>query len=383
CQKWRDKHGRLEVKVAPDDRKHAEKVRLLDNVYMEDVVYRGETCPCLIKPVIQGPHGVKFLPGTASISYFVGRYGTMVLNKGNKGGMAGMDSYVRRNFFPVAEKVEGGSTRWVADPNFEIVWRGDEIWLETELWGFSRKGLAEIWDRFTGRMRRISRQGSSTRARPLSLEPLGSGKYPAGSIEIYNVTEETLQVMLIPETFLAASAHARSQNANFGLGVAGQGVSAGGGSETSGSTSQQPTSMFSAPTRSILPANERDFVQLPGGSQCRIIWCSVSSPFEPHELRDGKCIGDADSKNQVTENVVAGHGYEIVNIGTTENESLRFKETTPADEGLVHRSLLFIRVWFQTSITPHNSSTMRPSVLAESCLWDASVPSKQHINSRI
>ena len=81
---------------------------------------RGETGTSLIKPVIQGPKGAKFSPGTASISYFLGRYATMVLNKGDKGGVEGMDSFVRDNYFPVVQKVEGGSERWVADYNFQV-----------------------------------------------------------------------------------------------------------------------------------------------------------------------------------------------------------------------------------------------------------------------
>ena len=114
--------------------------------------------------------------------------------------------------------------------------------------------------------------------------------------------------------------------------------------------------------------------------KCRILWCSVSQPFKPQDLP----IGDPDNLNRVTEEVVEGHGFEIVSVGTTENTALlRFMERIPADGGLLHRSLLFVRVWSQTSITPHNSSTMRPSVLADSCFWDASVPSKQHVNSKI
>ena len=51
--------------------------------------------------------------------------------------------------------------------------------------------------------------------------------------------QESLQVMLIPETFLTEEAQARSRNANVGLEVGGQGISAGGGRETSTSRSQQ------------------------------------------------------------------------------------------------------------------------------------------------
>lgn len=84
------------------------------------LVDRGDTATCLIKSVIQGPKGATFPSGTASISYFLGRYATLVLNKGDKGGVDGMDSFVRDNYFPVVEKVEGNSKRWVADYNFEV-----------------------------------------------------------------------------------------------------------------------------------------------------------------------------------------------------------------------------------------------------------------------
>lgn len=95
----------------------------------------------------------------------------------------------------------------------QVVWKGDEVWLETDLKGFSRKGLAEIRDRFRSRIRLISCRGSSVAkavrlsgidsssgtvssassppqlASRLSLEPLGSERFPAGSIEVINATE--------------------------------------------------------------------------------------------------------------------------------------------------------------------------------------------------
>lgn len=40
CQRWRDKRGQVEVKVASHDRIHAGNVKLLANVYVEDVSYR-------------------------------------------------------------------------------------------------------------------------------------------------------------------------------------------------------------------------------------------------------------------------------------------------------------------------------------------------------
>lgn len=39
-QRWRDKYGEVEVKAAPQDRTHVEEVRLLDDVYIEDVSHR-------------------------------------------------------------------------------------------------------------------------------------------------------------------------------------------------------------------------------------------------------------------------------------------------------------------------------------------------------
>lgn len=40
CQRWRDKHGQVEVKVASQDRNHLEQIRLLDDVYRVDVTCR-------------------------------------------------------------------------------------------------------------------------------------------------------------------------------------------------------------------------------------------------------------------------------------------------------------------------------------------------------
>lgn len=39
-QRWRNKYGNIEVKVAPRDQKHVEAVRLLDRVYMDQVSRR-------------------------------------------------------------------------------------------------------------------------------------------------------------------------------------------------------------------------------------------------------------------------------------------------------------------------------------------------------
>lgn len=68
----------------------------------------------MIKPVIQGPAGVTFHPGTASISYYVGRYDLLVLTKGEKGGKEGMEAYVRDTYFAVV-KADGSGQQWEAD----------------------------------------------------------------------------------------------------------------------------------------------------------------------------------------------------------------------------------------------------------------------------
>ena len=51
--------------------------------------------------------------------------------------------------------------------------------------------------------------------------------------------QECLRVMLVPETFLTAEAHARSQAAGLSLQIAGHGVSVEGSREMSDSLSQQ------------------------------------------------------------------------------------------------------------------------------------------------
>ena len=82
-------------------------------------VCRKNTQTCLIEPVIEGPEGVTFKPGTASISYYVGRYDLLVLTQGEKGGKEGMDAYVRDTCFPVVKGHESGQ-RWEADGDFEV-----------------------------------------------------------------------------------------------------------------------------------------------------------------------------------------------------------------------------------------------------------------------
>lgn len=50
----------------------------------------------------------------------MGRYATLVLNKGDKGGLKGMDHFVRCTYFPVVEVVEGNSKHWAAEYNYEV-----------------------------------------------------------------------------------------------------------------------------------------------------------------------------------------------------------------------------------------------------------------------
>ena len=76
-------------------------------------------------PVIQGPAGVTFSPGTASISYYVGRYDLLVLAKGEKRGKKGMESYVRDNYFAVT-KADGAGQLWGAEADGDSTVRTDE-----------------------------------------------------------------------------------------------------------------------------------------------------------------------------------------------------------------------------------------------------------------
>lgn len=78
------------------------------------IACRQETGSCLITPVVQGPAGVTFPPGTASISYYVGQYDMLVLTNGEMGGKEGMESYVRDAYFAVV-KADGPGQRWEAD----------------------------------------------------------------------------------------------------------------------------------------------------------------------------------------------------------------------------------------------------------------------------
>lgn len=73
---------------------------------------------CLIEPVIEGPEGVTFKPGTASISYYVGRYDVLVLTHGEKGGKKGMEAHIRDTCFPVV-KAHESDQRWETDGHYE------------------------------------------------------------------------------------------------------------------------------------------------------------------------------------------------------------------------------------------------------------------------
>lgn len=75
---------------------------------------RQKTGTCLIKCIIQGPVGATFPPGTASISYYVGRYDMLMLTNGERGGKEGMEAYVRDTFFAVV-KADGPEQQWEAD----------------------------------------------------------------------------------------------------------------------------------------------------------------------------------------------------------------------------------------------------------------------------
>ena len=83
------------------------------------LAYRGESGTCLIDPVIEGPGGVVFAPGTASVRYFVSTYDVLVQTKGEKGGKAGMERCVRETYFPVV-KADGPEDRWESGGNFEV-----------------------------------------------------------------------------------------------------------------------------------------------------------------------------------------------------------------------------------------------------------------------
>lgn len=193
----------------------------------------------------------------------------------------------------------------------QVVWKGDEIWLETELLHFSVKSMAKALKRFVIGRRRSSPTATTpgtpspapaTPTNPtttVSLTPLGSGRYPPGTIEVCNATkvsgrvralrvhskysccferhsvniwfgweyfernlnswcklprypfppraQEDLEYALIPETFRteASAADARETNAN--LEAAGMvGAGAGHRAEHSSSSAQQVSRGFHA-----------------------------------------------------------------------------------------------------------------------------------------
>ena len=115
--------------------------------------------------------------------------------------------------------------------------------------------------------------------------------------------------------------------------------------------------------------------------QCRILWCSISDRFKPEDLPI-----DQDTKNPVNEDEIESHGYETIATGRWPYKTYHFREK--ALPGALHRSLLFVRVWEQSSISfsaqrKNKPRTMRRSVLAEYCVWNTSVPSSDDISRKI
>lgn len=88
----------------------------------------------------------------------------------------------------------------------------------------------------------------------------------------------------------------------------------------------------------------------------------------------------------MNEDELESHGYETVVTRGWPNRTKYFKEKTPP--GVLHRSLLFVRVWEESSISfsdrrEKNESRMCPEVLRESCFWRTAVPSVNDINAKI
>lgn len=83
------------------------------------MLIREESGTCLIDPVVEGPSGVAFASGTASVRYFVSTYDVLVQTNGEKGGRTGMQRYIGETYFPVV-KGDGPHDRWEADGDFAV-----------------------------------------------------------------------------------------------------------------------------------------------------------------------------------------------------------------------------------------------------------------------
>lgn len=83
-----------------------------------------------MSPVIKGPTVASFSPGTASVSYYLGRYDLLVKTEGEKGGKAGMEEYLCSTYFPVMKvcgnryfptvRDDGATARWEETGDFEV-----------------------------------------------------------------------------------------------------------------------------------------------------------------------------------------------------------------------------------------------------------------------
>ncbi|CAM9826125.1 unnamed protein product [Ectocarpus fasciculatus] len=412
CQRWRDRYGQVEVAVAPQNAKHMENVRLLDNVYMKELSHREESGTCLIDPVIRGPSGVAFAPGTASVRYFVSTYDLLVQTNGDKGGRTGMQRYIGETYFPVV-KGDGPNDRWEADGDFAVIWKGEELWLETELRHFSSLGLAfkKAWGRLFGRPDDALPSG------PLSLKPLrvpfGSTPIPKGYIRVSNYSDVCVRAVLAAEMTTTSDATTRNVAGNMSGGVPGVNASIGANVENSRSRTfqvrggvrsagtwcwlppllvlhrtytlsdfprtlfaaphLQPTSVFGTPSGSQVKANTSDFHRLPGDSQsARFLWCTVSRAFAPEDLPM-----DEIGPEPVSTRVLARHGYWTV--GENASEAC-FEEKAG---GARHETLFVVRVWDNVAIAAGDMKMISQEIFSEDCLWDASVPSKDDVETRL
>ncbi|CAN0126199.1 unnamed protein product [Ectocarpus sp. 12 AP-2014] len=373
CQRWRDKYGQVEVVVAPQDGKHVENVRLLDNVYMEELSHREERGTCLIDPVIEGPSGVTFASGTASVRYFVSTYDVLVQTNGEKGGRTGMQRHIGETHFPVV-KGDGPHDRWEADGDFAVIWKGEELWLETELRHFSSLGVAfkRAWRRLFGREEDALPSG------PVSLTPLrtpfGSTPFPKGYIKVSNYSDVCVRAVLAAEMTTTSDATTGKIAGNVGVGAVGVDASLGAEVENSRSRTFQPTSVFGTPSASQVLAKTSGFHRLPGDSQsARFLWCTVSMAFTPEDLPM-----DDIGPEPVSTKVLARHGYSMV--GGRHASPAYFQKKAG---GTRHETLFVVRVWDNAPIAAGDAKTISQELFSHGCLWDSSVPSKDDVERRL
>lgn len=80
---------------------------------------RAGTAAAIIDHIIEGPTGMAFAAGTASVSFYLGRYSDFFLSSKKENGQREMQKYVRKTYVLV-RRGDDPSERWTANGDFVV-----------------------------------------------------------------------------------------------------------------------------------------------------------------------------------------------------------------------------------------------------------------------